>query len=162
MNAGQLRGLIRETLEEVGLYSKSAEELLMLTAAVESNLGEYIEQTKGPALGVFQMEPLTHNDIMDRWLNAAPKSVRENVEKFLKKYMGNVGNHEDELAMQYNLKYSILLARLKYYMIKAPLPPHNDVHQLAAYYKQYYNTPLGKSTIPKAIEKYKRYVLGEA
>lgn len=162
MNAGQLRGLIRETLEEVGLYSKSAEELLMLTAAVESNLGEYIEQTKGPALGVFQMEPLTHNDIMDRWLNAAPKSVRENVEKFLEKYMGNVGNHEDELAMQYNLKYSILLARLKYYMIKAPLPPHDDVHQLAAYYKQYYNTPLGKSTIPKAIEKYKRYVLGEA
>lgn len=160
MNAGQLRGLIRETLEEVGLYSKSAEELLMLTAAVESNLGEYIEQTKGPALGVFQMEPLTHNDIMDRWLNAAPKSVRENVEKFLEKYMGNVSSHEDELALQYNLKYSILLARLKYYTVKAPLPPHDDKHALASYWKQYYNTPLGKGTVAKAIDKYNKYVTG--
>lgn len=160
MNPNQLRGLIRETLEEVGLYSQSAEELLMLTAAVESNMGEYIEQTKGPALGIFQMEPLTHNDIMDRWLQYAPKHVRENVQKFLDKYLGEVTKQEDELALQYNLKYAILLARLKYYTVKAPLPSHNSVEELASYWKKYYNTPLGKGTVAKAIEKYNRYVLG--
>ena len=158
MNSGQLRGLIRETLQEVDLYSKSAEELLMLTAAVESNLGEYIEQTKGPALGIFQMEPLTHNDIMDRWLSQAPKAIREKVEKFLAKYVGDIERHEDELTLQYNLKYAILLARLKYYTVKAPLPPHHDKHALASYYKKYYNTPLGKGTVSKALEKYNKYV----
>ncbi len=158
MNSGQLRGLIRETLQEVELYSKSAEELLMLTAAVESNLGEYIEQTKGPALGIFQMEPMTHNDIMDRWLSQAPKAVRSKVERFLKKYVGDVERHEDELALQYNLKYAILLARLKYYTVKAPLPPYDDKHALASYWKQFYNSPLGKGTVSKALEKYNKYV----
>jgi len=158
ISPNQLRGLVKETLQEVELYSKSAEELLMLTAAVESNLGEYIEQVKGPALGIFQMEPATHNDIMDRWLEYAPKKVRDNVAKFLDKYMGNISSDEDEDVMQYNLKYAILLARLRYYLVPHALPPHDDIEALAAYWKQYYNTKYGKGTVAKAVEKYNRYV----
>ena len=47
----------------------------MMTAAVESNLGDYIKQTKGPAMGIFQVEKATERDVMDRYL-AAPHRER--------------------------------------------------------------------------------------
>jgi len=60
MDKTQLRELIQVVLKEYDLYSRDAEELLMLTAAVESNLGYYIKQVGGgPALGIFQCEPDT-------------------------------------------------------------------------------------------------------
>ncbi len=60
MDKTQLRELIQVVLKEYDLYSRDAEELLMLTAATESNLGYYIKQKGGgPALGIFQCEPDT-------------------------------------------------------------------------------------------------------
>jgi len=67
MNKDHLRELISRVLEQLDLYSRDAVELLMLTAAAESNLGEYLRQVgRGPALGIFQMEPSTETDI---WYN---------------------------------------------------------------------------------------------
>ncbi len=156
MNVGQLRGLIRETLESVGLYSRSAEELLILTAAVESNMGEYIRQVRGPARGIFQMEPATFRDIMERWLPERSKDLREKVYSFESTFIGM--RSPDTLV--YNLKYAILLARLHYLKVLEPLPKRDDIQGLAAYWKKYYNTHLGDGTVKGAMEKYERYVLG--
>ena len=43
--------VIRPSLKPLGLYSLEAEQLLLGTAAVESQLGFYLHQIKGPALG---------------------------------------------------------------------------------------------------------------
>lgn len=60
MDKAQLRELITHVLKKYDLHSDNAVELLMLTAAVESNLGHYIKQVGGgPALGIFQCEPAT-------------------------------------------------------------------------------------------------------
>ena len=69
MDAKQLRELIvRPALVEVGLHSDAAENLVMGTAAQESNL-KYVHQLgDGPAVGLFQMEPATHDDIWDNYL----------------------------------------------------------------------------------------------
>lgn len=156
MNVGQLRELIRETLESVGLYSRSAEELLILTAAAESNMGEYIRQVRGPARGIFQMEPATFHDIMERWLPTRSKDLREKVAAFESTFVGM----RSPDTMVYNLKYAILVARLFYLRFPEPLPSHDDVHGMAVYHKRYFNTELGKATVAGTIEKYKRYVTG--
>jgi hypothetical protein len=63
MNPKQLRELvIRPVLEYLHPdipYSHEAEDLLMMIAAHESHLGEYVKQVQGPALGIYQMEPDT-------------------------------------------------------------------------------------------------------
>lgn len=138
----------------MGMYSKSAEELLMLTAAVETNLGEYIKQINGPARGIFQVEPLTYNDIMYRWLPSASDDMRNKVEAFEKAFVGMCNAD----TMVYNLKYAIIVTRLFYYRVPKPLPAHDDVHGLATYWKNHYNTKAGKGTVAKAVEKYKKFV----
>ena len=66
INKNDIREAIREVLTYLGKHSDSAEELLMLTCAVESQLGTYLKQIKGPARGIFQMEPATERDC---WVN---------------------------------------------------------------------------------------------
>ena len=64
LNIAQFRDLIvKSTLNDLLLYSEDAEELLVFTCAVESLGGTYLQQVKGPALGIYQMEPVTYNDI---------------------------------------------------------------------------------------------------
>jgi len=143
-NPKQFRWMIREVLEYCNLWSKDAEELLMLTAATESNLGTYLYQVNGPALGVFQMEPTTATDIRMNFLRYKPWLYEK-----IKPFDGD---------MLYNLATQIVFARLHYLRVPAPLPPADDILAMAKYYKKYYNTELGKATVDQAIEKYMRYV----
>ena len=143
-NKEQFRELIEDVLREADLYSPSAVELLMLTCAVESNFGTYIKQIKGPALGVFQMEPTTHSDIWVNYLNHKAK-YRNAFEGYgLKK-------------LKEDLRYAILMARIHYLRYPTPLPEADDIEGLAEYWKRFYNTRLGKGTVKKAIQKYKEY-----
>ena len=72
MDAQQLHDyIIKPTLEYMdslgGNYNTKESRFLKLgTGAIESNCGEFIKQINGPALGIWQMEPKTHDDI---WLN---------------------------------------------------------------------------------------------
>ena len=70
IDAEQLRkDIVRPAIEKIGLWSQEAEDLLIGTAAQESHLGTYLRQLgDGPALGIFQMEPATHNDIHENFL----------------------------------------------------------------------------------------------
>lgn len=149
----QIRNLISETLKELDLYSDSAVELIMMTFAAESNLGEYLSQTNGPAIGIGQCEPSTHDDIMYRWLPSKP-ALLDRVTDFI---IEHVGSSYDSATLEYNLKYAILITRLHYLRFKAPLPESTDIEGLAAYYKKYYNTYLGKGTVSGAVKKYKLY-----
>ena len=57
----QLRELIiGPSLDALQMYSKEAEEILVFTCASESLGGTYLKQVKGPALGIYQMEPATY------------------------------------------------------------------------------------------------------
>lgn len=148
MNKDQLRSLIRDVLTEVGLWSYSAEELLMMTAAVESNLGTYIRQIGGPARGIFQMEPATERDIIDNYLMFKDE-LRSRVQEFRTKH---------PRQLEWNLAYQILMARVHYLRVPEPLPHQMDKLGLAKYWKKYYNTMLGKGTVDKALKAYERLV----
>ena len=61
IKASELRQyVIRPTLKAINLWSIAAENLLLGTAAQESQLGHYLTQVKGPALGIYQIEQSVH------------------------------------------------------------------------------------------------------
>jgi hypothetical protein len=154
MDKEQLRDLITRVLKEIDLYSDDAVELLMLTAATESNLGKYIRQKGGgPALGIFQMEKSTEQDIWFNYLRHRPE-IRLAVLRLFP--LGGVVDLED---LEFNLGYQIAMARVHYLRVPKKLPDSNEPEYMAIYWKKYYNTYLGKGTVEKATEKYKRYCL---
>lgn len=141
-NKSQFRELIIDaTLKEYGLYSEAASDLLMGTAAQESRFGTFLKQLgKGPALGVFQMEPATYN-----WL--------------AQKYAARLGKVRPATDMIWDLKLATIMARLKYFSIPKSLPPAKAWEPIARYWKQYYNTPLGSGTVEEFLANVNRYVV---
>ena len=152
MNPQQLHDyIIKPTLKYMGgnYYSKESAFLLLCTAAIESNCGEYIKQIDGPALGVWQMEPDTHFDLWmnsDNLKNADFNLIINNLAPLYCDLKG--GKLID------SPKYACAMARLKYSMDPNPLPKltgvtSTDLNSFYNYYKRVYNTELGASTYDK-------------
>lgn len=153
MDKKQLRTFITDTLKNIdskNLYSEAAVNLLMGTAAQESARGKYIRQLgNGPALGIFQMEPKTFEDIRDNFLFYHNELKGEIIGE------SNL-RHLLPTALEYNLRLAVLFARLQYYRRPDPLP--TTLAGMAAYWKRWYNTPAGKGTEAEFIRNYKKYV----
>lgn len=154
----QLRNLIDRVLRDFAdraqmpmLYSKDAVELLMLTCAQETLLGTYIKQVKGPALGIFQMEPGAYNDLYSRFIVYKSEKLRNAYESFY------ADKSDWKSQMLGNIPYQIVLARMYYLRVPDALPDHTDVQAMAEYYKTHWNTYLGKATVEGAIKRYQRY-----
>lgn len=143
--------IIRPTLQHLQLWTKAAENLLLGTAAQESELGTYLHQLNGPALGIYQIEPATHDDIWQHYLD---------YRRPLAQRVLALGNAREEQLIA-NLNYATAIARLVYLRAPQALPAHNDLDGLAHYYKRYYNTPKGKATPQQFIENYQRWVTHE-
>jgi hypothetical protein len=154
IDALQLRHeIIRPTLKHLDSvipYSMAAENLLMGTCAQESRMGQFLVQLdNGPAKGIFQMEPATENDIHCNFL-AYRTELSEKV------FYCSHGYGKNPLAG--NLYYAAVMCRVHYYRVPMALPPAENVHQLAHYWKLYYNTPEGKGTLAEFEHNYNRYV----
>lgn len=140
-NCLQFRDLITRVLKEVALYSPAAVNLLLGTAAQESGFGTYLRQVKGPALSVFQIEEATFLDLRERMHPILPEIRTWSF-----------------LRLEWDLRAAILAARLKYRSIPKPLPEPDNLLELAAYWKRWYNTEQGAGTIQQFIRNYKHYV----
>lgn len=150
----QFRFLVRGTLEELegisGIpWSKEAETLLLMTAAHESKLGTYLVQTRGPAQGVFQMEPATFKDLRANYL-----AFRPDVDYAMSQFFVDP---EDPYEVSWNLKAAIVAARLQYRRIPEPLPV--TLEDKARYAKTHWNTELGKATPEDYFKAYKEAYL---
>ena len=136
-------------------YSKESAFLLLCTAAIESNCGEYIKQINGPALGIWQMEPDTHSDI---WVNCDSlhgAGLDDSlIVRFLESVEVNSFNDKRVVSLILSPMYACAMARLKYSMDPNPLPKltgvtSTDLNSFYNYYKRVYNTELGASTYDK-------------
>lgn len=123
--------------------SRSAEILLLSTAAQESHCGQYVRQIHGPARGIFQMEPRTH-DLVIAWLE-------KNEPVRLPDY------HYSADRLVYDLNYAAILARGLYRSIPEPLPAP-ELAPCWQYYKAHYNTPAGKATFKEFTDNWHTYV----
>lgn len=151
MDANQLREhVVSPVLEALGMHSQAAEKLVLGTAAVESDL-RYIRQfAHGPARGLWQMEPTTHNDIVDNWPSF--KKYRDIV--MLVSGVSEINARH----LEYNLRYAAAFARLHYWRKPGALPPPDDIENLAGYWKRHYNTHLGAGEPGHFIEAYEHHL----
>lgn len=153
IDAGQLKNLIvNPYLTAAGLYSLSAEQLLLGTCAVETSMGSYIHQVNGPALGIWQMEAFSHQDI---WINYL--ASRQDLSKRIL-YACNYLNVPHDSALIGNLGYACLMARVKYLRSPMALPAPGDVYNMSLMWKQVYNSGLGAGTEQKFQDMYIKYV----
>jgi hypothetical protein len=148
IDPAQFRELIvRPVLQALKKWSVAAENLLLGTALQESGL-RYLKQLGGgPALGVYQMEPATHQDIWINYLNA-----REDLKYKVLEW------HEESMidpsAMTWNLAYATAMARVHYLRVKEPLPEAHNIMDMAEYWKAHYNTPRGAGTPEEYVANY--------
>ena len=141
--------VIRPVLQQLDLWSEPAERLLLGTACVESDCGRYLVQLGGPALGIYQMEPATHDDIWENFLIG-----KANLLGRVKQYMP-VQWTEQTLLIG-NLYYATAMCRIHYLRVTAPIPV--SLPEQAEYWKEHYNTHLGKGRVDDYILAWHRHV----
>lgn len=151
INAFQFRELIlRPVLREMDSWSESAENLLVMTMAHESNGGEYLEQTNhGPAWGIYQMEKGTFNDLWERYLSEKPDLVKKIMD------VCNLKTQPKAEEMAEDLALATAMARVYYLRIREPIP--EDLDAMSVYAKKYWNTEQGKATAIEYLSAYLRF-----
>jgi hypothetical protein len=152
--ATQFRDYVRAVLKYLAPeipYSEHAVELLVLTAAQETQLGNAIRQLKGPAQGFFQIEPATERYLVERLQRQGGELLRKINSLRLSSPLFD--------DMVYSLPYACAMARWFYFMKPGPIPVNTK--EKAEYYKKHYNTELGKATVAEALANYKRFAGGE-
>lgn len=153
LDVSQLLNLIiKPALEDLQMYSVNAAELLIFTCAVESEGGTYLHQVKGPALGIYQMEPSTYNDIWANYIILKSELTTKLFHNF------DVGRMPAEERLIYDLRYATAMARLFYRRISEALPDANDADAIWNYYKKYWNTYSGKAEYHTSINAYHRFI----
>lgn len=133
--------VIEPTLQQLNLYSRQAALLLLGTAEIESQCGIFIHQIRGPALGIYQMEPATHDDIWENFIkNKNSLKSKPLISQCI----------QDQNRLVYDLQYATMMTRLHYLRVSESLPLTPE--GMARYHKQFYNTPAGKTDVNKSIE----------
>lgn len=127
--------VIRPTLAALDMDTQAAEVLLLGTAIVESG-ASHLMQVKGPAIGIFQMEPATFKDCFDNYINYRPPLL-------VKIKTLCLAGAPDPEQMAGNLYLAATMCRIKYLRAPASIPPPNDAEAMAHLHKTVYNSALG-------------------
>ncbi len=145
--------VISPTLDQLSMGSPEAKILLLGVAAQESRMGFYIRQLgNGPALGLYQMEPDTHDDIWNNFIRFRPALIYQ-----LRDWYRDVFPTFENL--KYNLAYATIMARLHFMRNPDPIPSPDNIEKLANYWKVHYNTKSGHGTIDEFITNYESFGL---
>ena len=141
---------VLSTLSELSgreLGGDAAEELLLFTALHESGGLKWRRQLSGgPALGLYQMEPATHDDIWMHFL-----SSREELDSAMRDMFTPADGQIDSSLLELDDGYATAMARLHYFRGRQALPAAGDLGAQAAYWKRHYNTVLGAGTVAAFI-----------
>ena len=134
------------------LNTPSAVDLLYGTALAESGLREIEQEGGGPALGYWQMEPATHDDIWQIFLkhNAPLRTALIVVTHVDYKTLSDdsfVGDGYHPLV--WNIRYGCAMARIHYLRQKGEIP--GDAEGQAQYWLEHYNAG-GKGSVKHYLE----------
>ena len=146
-----LNEVIIPVLKHLDMDSDVARYLLLGTIAQESHMGRYLVQLDdGPALGIVQMEPATHDDIWQNFLAYRPWLAK----KLTKLLCPQLSKTEQ---LKWNLMYAVAMARVQYYRVPDALPKLSLI-DLTHYWKKHYNTVLGKGTVDEFHKNFRRFI----
>ena len=134
------------------MRTDAAVELLLGTALVESQLTflrqgmETPSDGRGTALGLYQIEPRTHQDCWLSYLGYRPDLVRV------------IGEQQPDDALICDMAYATRIARIIYWRSRLPLPEANDIEGLARMWKTVYNTSQGAGSPEVFVSQYRHAV----
>lgn len=147
MNKSQLiKFVIEPVLLDMECYGMDAVNMLIMIAAHESRHGYYLHQDPGPAVGIFQIEPATHDDMI-AWLE------RDRPELLQKLF--NWTSKVDPEMMAGNMYYATFMARCFFLRFPEALPATPEA--MAAYAKKKWNTVEGKATPADYLKAFKEW-----
>ena len=151
--------IVRPTLEILQLPNPLvSERLIMGTAAQESGFG-HIKQVGGPALGLWQMEPATFNDLFYGFLRSSKQaSLRLRLQNFILDGAESLRRIEPADQLKGNLYFSAAMCRIHYYAKPFTMPVNASAAELATIWKRWYNSMLGAGTEVQFIANYAKYV----
>lgn len=143
-----VKRVIESTLIYLGIPKKDIPkwtELLLITSQVESDMGYLLTQIKGPAQGIFQLEPAT-----ERWIYTW---LKDHDPELLKKIRSlrceaHLGIHET----QYNMSYAVAMAYMEYHW-RGVSPVGKSTFEMLRLHKKHYNTDLGKASVSNSLKK---------
>ena len=152
MNKEQLVNLvIIPTLKKIPKgYSTEAEMAIVMIIAHESLRGEYLKQMgNGPALGLINMEPDTHNCTWHNgdsiWDNALKMGIITQCDYVNK-------SHPKPERLNYDFMYNVFMARQRLFMKKEKLP--STELEMANYLKRHWNSIHGAATSNSYLNDY--------
>jgi len=136
-----VRATIEQALSRFNLPdSEAAVRLLLMISAHESGMFSFCRQVRGPALGLFQMEPATY--------------------EFCIEYLSRTGKFPTvaRKCMPARLVTDSVLAaamaRVYLFSKPEPLPEADDLQGLAVYAKRHWNTEAGAATVDDYLKAY--------
>lgn len=181
MDVKQFRDyIVKPTLDALEEYlpncnSEESIDLMMGTAAQESNF-KYVRQIGGgPAASFFQIEPDTFRDhffsfidhrdhlcdfLCEQYLPESLSSGTGSIGQ-LEAYVDHLDDHQLQYLLSSNIGLSVVIARIKYWRFAEPLPKKDDpdyIVKLGQYWKDHYNTKKGKGTVDEFVANYHRYL----
>jgi hypothetical protein len=134
--------VIEPALMTIGLMSTTALALVTGTALVESKATYLKQMDTGPALGLWQVEPATEQDIWANYL-AYQHDLAAKVRSLL-------APGATTMQLVGNLPYGAAICRIKYRRSPLALPESKDALGMATMWKTVYNTAGGAGTADPA------------
>lgn len=134
-----------------GLHN-SAFNLLLETAGAETHRGQIRDRTEGAGTGLTQFDKLPFYDTKAR--------VSQKDKERVKEYFDIDVDSIEWQDLRYNPLLALLFARLKYKKIPQAVPI--TIRERAEYWKQHYNSYLGKGTVNHYIKANEYYTQDDA
>ena len=138
----------------LGKYG-TAKQMIIETAIAETGLGQIEDKTVDAGMGITQFDDKPFQDIRDRSIKLRDKILKElHIDISLVEW--------DDL--RYNQFLALLFTRLLYWLaarkvndkyVSIPIP--QTIEERAEYWKEFYNTKLGKGTVEHYLEMNRNY-----
>jgi RHS repeat-associated protein len=156
-----LYNVIRPTLNAIqdesgakNFGGENAEYMLLGTCIAETgNLDTRRQGNNGPALGLFQMEPFTYNDL---WNTTLSKPNRKPLKDAILKHFNlpqTQSQPPDVQLLVSNDSYAAIMARVRYLPARDPFPSATDLNGQAQYWVTYYNRG-GSGTVANYLARW--------
>lgn len=149
--------VIRPVLEDIGAYSRDAEELLLGTACKETECGLWLHQLDdGAAHGIYQGQK---NSLVDnlKFLNSEKHlSLKIACQTWCVSRLHPLQLDDIYNEILGNLNAATVMCRVHYMRFAEPIP--DTLLGQAHYWKTYYNTEAGAGTEEEYIAAWHRYV----
>ena len=122
--------------------SEASTTLLCMIAAHESGGFRYCQQIGGPAVSIFQMEPVTFYDV----------SQYAQRKGYCYKHLPP---HPNEMIFDFG--FAAAMSRIFFLRIPEAIPHEEDLEAISEYAKKYWNTSAGKATPELYLKAYQEH-----